>query len=170
MRIGGYRNLPRPDAALRDIFALTAEWLRERGLRAVILDVDNTLGGYTRRRPEPRVGDHLRALAQAGIAVSVVSNAAEKRVRRYAFGFPCIARSGKPDPAALLDMARRLGVEPRETAMVGDQLLTDIAAGKRAGMVTVWVEPFRDNPLFDVFFRWRWRLEKRLAYKEDTQP
>ena len=169
MRIAGYRRLPKPDAALRDVLGITPEWLAQRGLRAVILDVDNTLGAYTEREMSREMQEHLHALAQRGVAVAVVSNAAEKRVRRFAGDFPYIARSGKPSPAALLEMARRLGAEPGQVAMVGDQLLTDIAAGECAGMVTVWVEPLSNNWALDLFFRLRRRMEKRIAYKGEKR-
>ena len=170
VRISGYRKLPQPDAMLRDIFAVTPEWMAARGLRALILDVDNTLAGYMNRTPDRKVCGHLRELARQGVLVSIVSNAAQPRVRRFAEALfpapdkmPYIARSGKPRPDALLAMAKQLGVTARETAMVGDQLLTDIAAGRRAGMYTVWVEPFRNPFLFHVFFRARRRMEARMA-------
>lgn len=157
--------LPKPDAAVKDIFAVTPEWLEERGLRAVLLDVDNTLAGYIHHKLSREALGHLRGLMARGVAVSIVSNAAEKRVRRFADeDIPYIARAGKPDPAALLKMAKQLKVEPGEAAMVGDQLLTDIAAGTRAGMYTVWVEPMRNNWVFDLFFRLRRRVEKSIAY------
>jgi phosphoglycolate phosphatase len=42
----------------------------------------------------------------------------------------------KPDPEPLLYVAEKLGIEPKASCMVGDWI-TDVEAGKRAGMVTV---------------------------------
>jgi phosphoglycolate phosphatase len=42
----------------------------------------------------------------------------------------------KPDPAPLLYVAEKLGIKPTLSCMVGDWI-TDVEAGKRAGMVTV---------------------------------
>jgi glycerol-1-phosphatase len=48
---------------------------------------------------------------------------------------------GKPY-SPIFEMAlERLGCRPSEAAMVGDSLTTDVAGGRAAGMVTVWVEP-----------------------------
>ena len=48
---------------------------------------------------------------------------------------------GKPH-APIFEMAlERLGCRPSEAAMVGDGLTTDVAGGRAAGMVTVWVAP-----------------------------
>ena len=43
---------------------------------------------------------------------------------------------GKPDPGLIVEAARRRGVVPAETLMVGDRLATDIALGVNAGAVT----------------------------------
>jgi HAD superfamily hydrolase (TIGR01450 family) len=48
---------------------------------------------------------------------------------------------GKPH-APIFEMAlERLGCLPPEAMMVGDSLTTDVAGGRAAGMVTVWVDP-----------------------------
>jgi glycerol-1-phosphatase len=48
---------------------------------------------------------------------------------------------GKPH-SPIFEMAlERLGCRPAEAVMVGDSLTTDVAGGRAAGMVTVWVDP-----------------------------
>ena len=57
---------------------------------------------------------------------------------RYAAGrAPVII--GKPKPALLREAMVRAGLRSRETAMVGDQITTDIAAGRAAGLYTILV-------------------------------
>jgi HAD superfamily hydrolase (TIGR01450 family) len=52
---------------------------------------------------------------------------------------------GKPH-APIFEMAlERLACRPREAAMVGDSLATDVAGGRAAGMATVWVDPSGDG-------------------------
>ena len=46
---------------------------------------------------------------------------------------------GKPDPAMLRDLCTRHGLEPDETAMVGDRIYTDMAMAQRAGALSVLV-------------------------------
>lgn len=46
---------------------------------------------------------------------------------------------GKPDPSILLDLSRGLMLEPRQLAMVGDRLYTDIAMAQKAGVFSVLV-------------------------------
>jgi HAD superfamily hydrolase (TIGR01450 family) len=63
---------------------------------------------------------------------------------------------GKPH-APIFEMAlERLGCRPSEAVMIGDSLTTDVAGGRAAGMVTVWVEPALERPepgLADVVVR-----------------
>ena len=50
---------------------------------------------------------------------------------------------GKPEPPIFKTALQRLGCRPREAAMVGDSLRSDIRGGRAAGMFTVWVAPPR---------------------------
>jgi len=57
---------------------------------------------------------------------------------RYATGRDPVV-IGKPKPRLLKEAMGRVGLRPRETAMVGDQISTDIAAGRAAGLFTILV-------------------------------
>jgi len=46
---------------------------------------------------------------------------------------------GKPSPHTIRFVLRILGTKPDETAIIGDQLSTDVKAGKRAGLMTILV-------------------------------
>lgn len=46
---------------------------------------------------------------------------------------------GKPDPAMLLELCGRLGLEAGEVAMVGDRIYTDMAMARSAGALAVLV-------------------------------
>jgi 4-nitrophenyl phosphatase len=53
---------------------------------------------------------------------------------------------GKPEPHMLLDALARIGTPAASTVMIGDQLATDILAGRRAGLGTVLVTTGVPNP------------------------
>jgi 4-nitrophenyl phosphatase len=52
---------------------------------------------------------------------------------------------GKPHHPIFEMALERLGCPPREAAMVGDSLVTDIAGGRSAGMVTVFLDAAGDG-------------------------
>jgi len=45
----------------------------------------------------------------------------------------------KPDPLIFLYACQRIGVEPQETVMIGDNLQQDVLGAKNSGMIGVWI-------------------------------
>ncbi|MCX7602227.1 MAG: YqeG family HAD IIIA-type phosphatase [Meiothermus sp.] len=133
----------RPRAHLRSVTAITPQWLQERGLRALLLDLDNTLVPY-RTYGEAPLGllAWLQTLQDAGIQVMLVSNGSRRRVRYWCekLGVPGFGPAGKPW-FGFRKALRRLGLAPREVAVVGDQLFTDVLGGNLIGAYTVLVPP-----------------------------
>ncbi|MFW5688965.1 MAG: HAD family hydrolase [Spirochaetota bacterium] len=89
----------------------------------------------------------LRALAEAGIRLGVVSNNHGTVVRRHARGaglgrlFPCIVAEEdvshpKPDPEGIRRALDELGATPDESVYVGDSA-SDAEAGRAAGVTTI---------------------------------
>ena len=56
-----------------------------------------------------------------------------------------------------------LGATPENSVLLGDQLLTDAAAGNRAGMYVIIVPPIKDKT--SLFFRFKRWLEKPYVKK-----
>ncbi|MCX7783928.1 MAG: YqeG family HAD IIIA-type phosphatase [Meiothermus sp.] len=133
----------KPRARLKSVMLITPEWLRERGLRAVLLDLDNTLVPYKTYGEAPQgLLEWLQTLKDAGIQVMLVSNGSRGRVRywREKLEVPGFGPAGKPW-FGFRKALRRLALSPREVAVVGDQLFTDVLGGNLIGAYTVLVPP-----------------------------
>lgn len=118
--------------------------LASRGVRGVILDLDNTLTAWRSREITPEVIAWLQRLADVGIQACVVSNAATaRRVQPVAdqVQLPWVTRAGKPLPAGFLRGMQAMGTTPQTTAVIGDQVFTDILGGNRLGLYTILVDP-----------------------------
>ncbi|MGQ0551575.1 MAG: HAD hydrolase-like protein, partial [Armatimonadota bacterium] len=96
---------------------------------------------------------------------------------RYATGRdPVII--GKPNPRLLKEALARIGTRAKETAMVGDQRSTDIAAGHTAGMFTILVltgvsagrRGTRGDPRPDLTVRNLNELRRWLARSANVVP
>ena len=98
-------------------------------------------------RPFDGVEPMLQALRASGVRLGVVTSKRERSARRgmARYGLADFFEVGifhddtpthKPDPAPLVEAARRLDVVPAETIYVGDSV-HDIAAGRAAGMRTI---------------------------------
>lgn len=159
-----------PTHIYKDIYEITPEMLLEAGIRALILDIDNTLVTYDDPRPTQTVAAWLDAMHKAGIQTSFVSNNGEPRVAEFCSGMDCYyhAKSGKPSAKYLREAMKYMGTTEKNTACIGDQLFTDVCAGKRAGMRAYLVPPIKDKTT--LFFKAKRALEKpflRLYYKKN---
>jgi len=143
-------------------FRLSPRLLRAWGIDALMLDLDNTLVPWGERTPPQAVVDWITDLRRSGIPACVVSNSLSARVRAASalLGLSAAAGGLKPGPSKLRDALRILGTPRDRTAMVGDQLFTDVLAGNRLGVPTVLTAPLAPGePLRIRVLR---RLEGRL--------
>ncbi|MBO1437605.1 YqeG family HAD IIIA-type phosphatase [Meiothermus sp. CFH 77666] len=133
----------KPKARLKSVTDITPEWLGVRGLKAVLLDLDNTLVPYKTYGEAPQaLLEWLQTLNEAGIQVMLVSNGSRGRVRYWCekLGVPGFGPAGKPW-FGFRKALKRLALSPREVAVVGDQLFTDVLGGNLIGAYTVLVPP-----------------------------
>jgi FMN hydrolase / 5-amino-6-(5-phospho-D-ribitylamino)uracil phosphatase len=86
----------------------------------------------------------LRALAQDHVLATFSNGNAD--LVRIGFAEPFVVSLNaeqvgvaKPDPAAFLAVASRLGIAPREMAYVGDDPRADVGGSRSAGMRAVWI-------------------------------
>ena len=146
-----------PDYMFARYADITPVFLASLGVRALLIDIDNTLAPYEQPDPDDEIRAWFRSLQEAGIVAALVSNNGPERVVRFnaTLGLPAYAKSGKPRRKTLERAMRELGVTHAETAMLGDQLLTDAYAGKHIGLPALIVKPIKDKTnLFFRFKRW----------------
>lgn len=144
---------PFADVETKKLSDLKPQWFIDNGIRLMLLDFDNTVVPYTINIPTEDFNVWLRETREAGVTVAVVSNSRSDRVQKFCADrdIPCTIRAKKPSPKGILEAMEKLGFQPEETAMAGDQTFTDILAGNLAGVTSVLVYPILfSNPLFRV--------------------
>lgn len=143
-----------PDRYVSSVHALDLSRLRAEGVRAILLDLDNTL----LPRDTNVVPEGLKAwaadLRERGFAVCLVSNNWHERVQHVAdeLGFELVDKAVKPLPFAFLAALRRVGARRSEAVVVGDQIFTDVLGGNALGMRTVLVSPLSATDLPHTLF------------------
>jgi len=130
------------------------------GKRALILDIDNTLTTHDNPVPGEGVLEWLAAVREAGVRCILLSNNSPARVRPFAraLGLPFEAEAKKPLSEGCRRACRSMGVSRRETALIGDQIFTDVLAGRLGGLHTILVDPI--EPEATRFFRLKRRMER----------
>ena len=126
---------------------VTPEFLASIGVRALLIDIDNTLAPYEQPDPDERNFAWVAAMRSAGIGLTFVSNNHRRRVERFAapLGVRAYWDAAKPFRKTLDIAMAEMGSTVEDTAMLGDQLLTDAYAGKHIGLRTLIVPPIRDK-------------------------
>lgn len=144
----------RPKEYIISLSDVGPEFFTEKGIRGIILDLDNTIIPW---RSDVLTADAVQLLIRlrdAGLKLCIVSNALSDRVNRLLkpLGIPGIARAVKPRRKAFKKALEILGTESSETAMVGDQIFTDILGGNRLGLYTVLVVPISKKEFMGTKF------------------
>ena len=150
-----------PEYVFKDVTHITPEWLAQKGIRALVLDIDNTLTADRSQELPDEVAGWLDTMRKAGVRLTIVSNGAEKRVRPFAqkLGLAYLYRAAKPLPFALMAARRRMSVKRCQMAMVGDQLYADRMAAALYGIPGLMVVPRGPDLGAQVILKRKW--EKR---------
>lgn len=134
----------RPTLRAGSVQSITAEFLAERGVTALILDLDNTLVPWHGREVDPEIAGWIARMQGAGIRMCIVSNTHRpKRLAELAsiLGISYVPSGGKPRRRGFLRAMLQMESTALETAVVGDQVMTDIWGGNRCGLLTILVDP-----------------------------
>lgn len=133
-----------PDRIFDCYAQITPEYLQSRGITLLLSDLDFTLAAKKTRRPDQPLRDWIAALDRSGIRFMIVSNnRSGSRVTEFCadLGVPYQGHAGKPSTRGLEAAMARVGADRTHTAMLGDKLLTDVLAARRAGVLSLMVEP-----------------------------
>ena len=129
-----------------NIYEISGAALGRRGIRLLLADLDNTLVPYGVPLPDEKLKGWRDELAAHGVPLFILSNNRhESRPRTFAqaLDVPYIGHAGKPKTASFVKAMEQMGVAPEQTAIVGDQIFTDVLGGNRAGVATILVRPIR---------------------------
>ena len=152
-----------PRFMTRRLTDLTPEFLKEQGVRLLMLDFDNTIVPYTTNVPAPRMDAWLQQMMATDITLCVVSNSKKDRVVQFCrqYGIACITHAKKPFSKGIRECLNRFRIAPEQAALVGDQIFTDTLGGNCAGVKTILVKAI-DNHNF--WLKARHVLEKPFIF------
>lgn len=153
-----------PSEFVKSVFHITPEMLKEKGVKAIITDLDNTLVEWDRPDATPKLIEWFTGMQAAGIQVTIVSNNNELRVKSFAdpLGIPFIYRARKPLGKAFKKALSMMSVKKEEVVVIGDQLLTDVFGGNRLKLHTILVIPVAKSDGFVTKFN---RMVERKIFK-----
>ncbi|MFZ5633934.1 MAG: YqeG family HAD IIIA-type phosphatase [Bacillota bacterium] len=142
-RTARWQKLLYPKMYVPSVTHIDPDDLHARGIRCVLFDLDNTVVPRDKNDLPPEVAGWIKRLREKGIKVCVVSNNGPDRIRRVdgMEDIPSVCRAVKPFKHPFRKAMKMLGATVGETAVVGDQIFTDILGGNRLGLYTILVVP-----------------------------
>jgi HAD superfamily phosphatase (TIGR01668 family) len=167
-----------PDEVVPSVTEIDLDALAARGIEGLIIDVDNTLLAYGVLEIDPeRLAWARRAVER--FRVCLLSNSLRGRRMRWLselLGVPGLAVwdwNRKPFRGGLRRALVRTGTAPERTAMIGDQLISDMLGGNRVGLYTILVAPIHTREFVVTRYinrRLERMIRKRLAVRGVIVP
>jgi len=143
-------NLLYPRLYVDSLLDIPLDELKKMGIRAFILDLDNTITEWNSNDLRLEVENWFKLIKQQGFKACILSNNAEQRIIQVAdkLGIPFVHRARKPRRGSFYKAVNLMGVENQETAVIGDQIFTDILGGNRAELFTILVKPLAKREFY----------------------
>ena len=143
-----------PDEYYDSTYHIDFGALYEKGYRAVLFDVDNTLVEHD-APADARAKTLIRDLMGMGYGVCFVSNNDEERVRSFneALGATYVYKAGKPSARGYEEAMKKLGTDRSNTLFVGDQIFTDIWGANNAKLYSILVQPIAKHEEIQIILK-----------------
>ena len=141
-------GLLRPKEYNSSIFTIDINALYKKGIRGFIVDLDDTLLPRPEYRIPFSVYSWVEKVKEHGIKICIVSNGGSAKRVEYiseSLNLKGFSLSFKPLPFTLRKAIAHLGVSPAETAVIGDQIITDVIGGNIIGAYTILVKPISNE-------------------------
>ena len=160
-----------PNHYFQKVEQITISFLQKNKIKALILDVDNTLIDYNRTMKESVIY-WAKDLKKQGVKLYILSNTNHKEkveevANKLEINYRNLAQ--KPFKSGFLKVQQELQEKPENIGVVGDQIFTDIIGGNRCKMYTILVDPIDKKDFW--YTAWKRPLENKIKekYKQKTK-
>ncbi|NMB34166.1 MAG: YqeG family HAD IIIA-type phosphatase [Clostridium sp.] len=141
-----------PDLKLKAIGDVDLDFLARKNIKGIILDIDNTLVPEHVKRADKKVLRWIEKVKNMGFKLCIVSNASHKRVSKFNenLGLHAVHKASKPRSRSFIRAMDLMNTKPMQTAVIGDQIFTDIYGGNKLGIFTILVNPIDKKEIIGV--------------------
>lgn len=125
-------------------------FLQEHGICLLLMDYDNTMLPYTQDVPPKELLSWVKTMQCAGIQLCIVSNSHKERVPTFSasYGVPCVTHAAKPGTKGILQAISRFSATKCKTALVGDQIFTDVLGANLSGVTAIAVKSIHNHNIW----------------------
>ncbi|NLZ61729.1 MAG: YqeG family HAD IIIA-type phosphatase [Acholeplasmataceae bacterium] len=148
----------------KSVFDIDYRALQEKGVKLLMIDLDNTLIPYDESEPNDDIRNLFAHLKEMGFKIIVISNSRKKRVEAFAnaLSVKFVSNAMKPLRCGFRRaQALYPAIKETEVAVIGDQFMTDVLGGNRCHYLVVVVDAIK-RQVEKWYTRINRRLEKRV--------
>lgn len=138
-----------PQTYIESVKEITIEFLKNNNIKALILDVDNTILDFDKKIPEG-IENWCENLKKQGIKFCILSNTnKEEKVKMVAgkLNIPYFHLATKPFKRGFKKAIKLLNEKEENIAAVGDQIFTDVIGANRCKLYSILVKPIAKKDL-----------------------
>ena len=154
-----------PNVHFNNVREIKIDFLRKNKIKALILDVDNTLIDYKQILSE-EVKNWIKKVKENGFKICILSNSNNKnKVQKVATALDLqyIMLAKKPFKSGFKKASKLLNLLPENIAVIGDQVFTDVIGANNMGMFSIYVEPINKKEYW--YTKWKRPLESLILSK-----
>lgn len=140
-------NVTRPCLILDKFQDFDAQKFAQKGYKALLIDLDNTLVPYFEKKINNDVIRFFETNSKFGIQTIIFSNNNSKRVKSFAAdsNIPYYYRCLKPFKFNYKRVINKHGYKNSEVICMGDQLITDVIGANRMHLFSIYVKPIIES-------------------------
>ncbi len=140
-------NVVVPDMYAPDVYNIDYDFLHKQKLYNLIFDIDNTILPVNEINIPESLIELFNQLDKKGFNILIVSNNSKERVIPVAYKLETgyLFKADKPKASAFDKALVALDAKKENTAMIGDQMLTDIKGANEYGIYSILVDPVSNS-------------------------
>jgi len=147
------------------IYSISRSELQRKGINSLLLDVDGTLVNR-KSNMIPKVVKNWIIESKKYFSLYLISNnPSKKRIVKIAkeLNLRYKFNASKPRKKATLSAINEIGKEPKNIAIIGDRIFTDIIVGNRCNIKTILVKRLNRDGL-PIKFNLTLTIEKLISH------
>ena len=147
------------------IYEISHSELQEKGIHSLLLDVDGTLVNRKSNMIPKSVKNWIRESKKLFSLYLISNNPSKKRISKIAkeLNLKYKYNASKPRKNLTLSAIKEIGSEPKNIAILGDRIFTDIIVGNRCNIKTILVKRLSRDGL-PIKFNLTLTIEKLISH------
>ncbi len=176
------KRLFRPDIYVKDVYSIDYKKLKEKGVKVISFDVDDTIEWAGAFIASQKTKDLINSLESKGFKVALVSNSSRHSIellKKDIGNWHAIRGAEKPYSISFNELMRKYEndfkteLNPEEIVHVGNSIVKDIRGGNEANVITCMVRNKGPVPRICRVFvkegeKIRERLEKEKIWRKHS--